>query len=147
MSPWNIYWNFYVPLVNKLEALHLGHNKLESAQEILSESREAITLLIPHVPYLKKLSLSYIHRIVPGEAVLLIKSLIDHNSLEKLVLHINGLGVKDYQALGKVLSSTNLKWLGISSDDTFPSEADALISGLCHNTTMIDTTQHQLALC
>ena len=125
-----------LPLVNKLEALHLGHNKLDSAQKILSESSEAIALMIPHLPHLKKLSLSYIHRIVPGEVVPLIESLISHNSLEKLVLHINGLGVKDYQALGKVLSSTNLKWLGISSDDTFPSEADALISGLCHNTTL-----------
>ena len=74
-----------LPLINKLEALYLGHNKLESAQEILSESREAIARLIPHVPYLKTLSLSYIHKIVPGEAVPLIESLIGHNSLDTSV--------------------------------------------------------------
>ena len=50
-------------LINKLEGLYLGHNTLATG------SCAAIAHLIPNLINLKRLSLSYLHKVDEGEAV------------------------------------------------------------------------------
>ena len=110
--------SFLKQLINKLETLNLVH-------------------LIPHVPHLKKLDLSYNPNIGQGGAVPLITSLTAHKSLEELGLGFTGIGVEDCQALSELLSSsTSLKKLDISDNDLPPEAVDLIISGLHHNTTL-----------
>ena len=115
--------------INKLETLNLRDNELDS------ESCAVLVHLIPHVPHLKKLYLSFNLNIGQGGAVPLMTSLTVHNSLEELLLDMTGIGVEDCQALSELLSSTSLKTLYISND--LPPEAvELIISGLHHNTTL-----------
>ena len=135
--------------INKLETLNLGLNHL------YSESCAVLTHLIPHVPHLKKLDLSYNRNIGQGGTVPLITSLTVHNSLETLRLDNTGIGKEDCQPLSELLSSsTSLKKLIIGIDHSdFNSDADSdyigwnytsllpeavqmIISGLHHNTTL-----------
>ena len=122
-------------LINKLGALDLSHNKLDS------ESCAVLAHLIPHMPHLKTLYLSGNHNIGQGGAVSLITSLKDHNSLEELVL--GKTGVENCRALSELLSSstTNLKKLDVGHtlgdrNALPPSAVELIISGLHHNTTL-----------
>ena len=118
-------------LINKLTALNLGHNKLDS------KSCKAIAHLIPHVPDLKRFCYSYTDRIVEIGTVQLIRSLKALKFLEKLELHISNISVEDCKALSELLSSsTSLNFLDITSlNDALPSEAvGPIITELCHNT-------------
>ena len=116
-------------VINKLKALDLGGNKLDS------ESCAVLAHLIPHMPHLKTLNLSYNHNIGQGGTVPLMTSLTTHNSLEELVLDWTGIGVEDCLALSKLLSSsTSLKELG--GNDLPPEAVELIISGLHHNTTL-----------
>ncbi len=127
----NYLLDFPKQLINKLETLDLGANNLDS------ESCETLANLIPHMPNLKKLSLSNNPSISPGGAVPLITSLITHNSLERLQLNKTGIGVKDSQALSKLLSSsTSLKKLNVSDNAFHPEAVELIISGLYYNTTL-----------
>ena len=125
----NCLLDFPKQLINKLETLDLGANNLDS------ESCETLANLIPHMPSLKKLSLSNNPYISPGGAVPLITSLITHNSPERLQLNKTGIGVKDSQALSKLLSlSTSLKKLNVSDNALHPEAVELIISGLYYNT-------------
>ena len=119
-------------LINKLETLNLSANKLDS------ESCASLANLIPHMPHLKELNLSNNPNIGQGGAVLLMASLTAHNSPDKLVLEMTGIGVEDCRVLSELLSSssTSLKQLYVGFND-LPSEAvELIISGLQHNTTL-----------
>ena len=123
----------YLPkqLRNKLEALSLSNNKLDS------ESCVTVACLIPHVPHLKILNLSDNHNIGQRGAVPLITSLIDYNLLEELSLGKTGIGVEDCRALSELLSSsTSLKKLDISRNGLLPEAVELIISGLHHNTSL-----------
>ena len=129
-------------LINKLETLCL--NNIYGTLYVLRDninrlnSRSCVTLahLIPNIPHLKKLNLANNPAIGQGGAVPLITSLTAHSSLEELSLHNTGTGVKDCQALSKLLSSsTSLKKLSISLH-LLPETLDLICSGLHHNTTL-----------
>ena len=80
--------------------------------------------------------------------VLLIRSLLTHNSLEKLNLYETAIGFEEYQALRELISSsTSLKTLYVGIND-FPSEAvDGLvISGLHHNGLIISGLHHNITI-
>ena len=72
-------------LINKLETLSLGSNKLDS---------EFLAYLTPHIPHLKKLDMSNNPNIGKRGAAPLMKSLTAHNSLEFLNLDRTGLPPK-----------------------------------------------------
>ena len=117
--------------INKLKVLDLSQNKLGS------ESCAVLACLIPHVPHLKKLDLSYSPNIGQRGAVPLITSLTGRNSLEELSLYDTGIGVEDCRALSELLSSsTSLRELNISSNHLPPEAVELIISGLQHNTTL-----------
>ena len=117
--------------INKLKALDLGENNLDS------ESCATLAHLIPHVLHLKKLNLSDNRNIGQGGAVPLMTSLTAHNSLEELELDKTGIGVEDCQALSELLSSsTSLKKLVIWGNTLPPEAVKLIISGLHHNTTL-----------
>ena len=121
--------------INKLKALNLGENELDS------ESCAVLAHLIPHVPHLKALNLfgNLINNpnIGQGGAVPMMISLTAHNSLEELELHNTEIGVEDCQALSELLSlSTSLKELNISWNALPPEAVELIISGLHHNTTL-----------
>ena len=121
-------------LVKKLETLSLLDNKLDPG------SCAALSHLIPHVPHLKKLLLSFNPNIGQGNAVPLIMSLTANKSvktLNELWLKNTRIGVEDCRALSQLLSSsTNLKELDIC-DNYLPAEAIGLVvSGLHQNTTL-----------
>ena len=139
----NLYWNditsegvkhllgFPKQPINKLKALNLSANKLDS------QSCAVLAHLIPHVPHLKKLNLSYNRNIGQGGTVPLMTSLTAHNSLEELKLCGTGIGVEDCRALSELLSlSTTLKELDISHNTLPPEAVELIISGLHHNTTL-----------
>ena len=120
-------------LMNNLGALNLYGNGLNS------ESCVTLSHLIPHMPHLKELNLSYNSDIGPGGTVPLIRSLTAQNSLEKLNLNNIGIGVEDCRALTELLSSsTSLKDLSIGGFPLFlrPEGVELIISGLRHNTTL-----------
>ena len=117
--------------INKLKALNLSYNKLDS------ESCTVLAHLIPHVPHLKKLKMSLNPNIGQGGTVPLITSLTAHNLLEELDLGITRIGVEDCQALSELVSSsTNLKTLYIWGNALSPEAVELIISGLHHNTTL-----------
>ena len=118
--------------INKLKALNLSANKLDS------ESCAVLAHLIPHVPHLKKLNLSNNPNGGQGGAVPLMTSLTAHNSLEELELGRTGVGVEDCQVLSELLSSssTRLKKLNIGGNDLSPAAVELIVSGLHHNTTL-----------
>ena len=123
-------------LINNLGTLDLSGNELNS------ESCVTIARLIPHMPLLKKLNLSYNVRIGPGGTVLLIRSLTSQNSLEELDLYCTAIDVEDCQALSDLLSlSTSLKDLNIGGDLP-PEGVEWIISGLHHNTTLKQLHMH-----
>ena len=129
-------------LINKLRVLNLSSNNLDS------EACSTLAHLIPHIPHLKVLNLSCNPNIGPGGAVLLIRSLLTHNSLEKLNLYETAIGFEEYQALRELISSsTSLKTLYVGIND-FPSEAvDGLvISGLHHNGLIISGLHHNITI-
>ena len=122
---------FSKQVINKLKTLSLVGNKLDS------EPCAALMHLIPHVPHLKKLDLSYNPNIGQGGTVPLITSLTSHNSLEKLVLEGTEIGVEDCQALSELLSSSRSpKKLNIGGNDLPPEAVELIISGPHHNTTL-----------
>ena len=117
--------------INNLKALNLSANNLDS------ESCAVLAHLIPHVPHLKKLNLSYNPNIGQGGTVPLITSLTAHSSLEELELGSTGIGVEDCQALSELLSSsTSLKELDIRRNTLPPEAVELIISRLHHNTTL-----------
>ena len=139
----NLWWNditsegvkhllsFPKQSINKLKALNLSANKLDS------ESCAVLAHLIPHVPHLKKLDLFNNLNIGQGGTVPLITSLTAHNSLEELELGATGIGVEDCRALSELLSlSTSLKKLEIGHNALPPEAVKLIISGLHHNTTL-----------
>ena len=117
-------------LMSNLGTLNLLSNNLNS------ESCVTLSHLIPHMPHLKELDLSYSFIIGPGGTVRLIRSLTAQNSLEKLNLIYTGIGVEDCRALSELLSSsTSLKDLNVGYDLP-PEGVELIISGLLHNTTL-----------
>ena len=129
--------SFPKQFINKLETLNLSVNNLDS------RSCTVLAHLIPHVPNLTKLNLSWKSNILgPGGAVPLITSMTAHSSL-KLQLYETGIGVKDCQALKELLSSsTSLKNLDIGYNDLPPEAIELIISGLHHNTTLQRLDMH-----
>ena len=120
-------------LRNKLEALNLSNNKLDS------ESCGTLARLIPRVPNLKRLDLFSNPNIGQGGAIPLMTSLKlkAHHSLEWLSLGKTRIGVEDCQALSKLLSSsTSLKMLDIGGNDLPPEGVELIISELSHRTTL-----------
>ena len=146
--------NFPKQLINKLEVLYLDNwfslfYISDHINRLNSESCAILTHLIPHVPHLKELYLSDNPAIGQGGAVSLITTLTTLNSLEKLSLHNTGTGVKDCQALSKLLSSsTSLKKLSISFNDLPPDTVELIFSGLHHNTTLesLDISDSNISL-
>ena len=124
--------DFPKQLINKLETLNLSANKLDS------ESCATLANLIPHMPHLKELNLSNNPNIGQGGAVPLMTSLTAHNSPDKLVLEMTGIGVEDCRALSELLSSssTSLKQLYIGHNDLPPEAVELIISGLEHNASL-----------
>ena len=117
--------------INKLKALNLSTNKLDS------ESCAVLAHLIPHVPHLKKLYLFDNPNIGQGGTVPLMTSLTAHNSLEELELYSTGIGVEDCLALSELLSlSTSLKKFEIGYNALPPEAVELIISRLHHNTTL-----------
>ena len=117
-------------LINKLETLDLSANNLDS------KSCGALAHLIPHVPHLKRLNLSW-NSFGQGGTVPLVTSLTTHNSLEELLLNRTGISVKDCRALSELLSSSSsLKKLDIGGNNFPPAAVELIISGLQHNTTL-----------
>ena len=116
-------------LINKLETLVLRDNRLDSYTSLAH--------LIPHVPHLKKLDLSYNHNIGKGGTVPLMTSLTAHDSLEWLDVKRTGIDVEDCRVLSELLSSSsNLKELDIWGNALSPEAVELIISGLHHNTTL-----------
>ena len=129
-------------LINKLQTLSLRQNKLDS------ESCAVLAHLIPHVPHLKWLDLSFNRNIGQGGTVPLVMSLTAHHSLE-LLLERTGIGMEDFQALGGLLSSsTSLKELDISHNDLPPDGTCQLASALCTNDTLqeLDLSCNQIGV-
>ena len=123
--------DFPTHLIDGLESLYLDRNNLNSG------ACTALAHFIPHIPHLKRLSLSDNPAIGQGGAVPLISSLTAHNSLEQLFLDNTEIDVKDCQALRKLLSlSKSLKELSIDDNDLRPEAIELIISGLHHNTTL-----------
>ena len=117
-------WSFPKQLISKLKTLNLSANKLDSAPLV-------------HLPHLKKLNLSGNPNISQGGAVLLMISVIAHDSLEELWLYKTGIGVKDCRGLSEILlSSTSLKMLNISHNHLPLEAVELIISGLHHNATL-----------
>ena len=120
--------------VKKLETFSLLDNKLDS------ESCAALSYLIPHVPHLKKLLLSFNPNIGQGKAVPLIMSLTANKSvrtLNELWLSNTGIGVEDCRALSQLLSSsTSLKELDIRCNNLPPEAVELVVSGLYQNSTL-----------
>ena len=120
--------------VKKLETLSLLDNKLDS------ESCAALSYLIPYVPHLKKLLLSFNPNIGQGNAVPLIMSLTANKTvktLNELWLSNTGIGVEDCRALSQLLSSsTSLKELDIRCNNLPPKAVELVVSGLLQNTTL-----------
>ena len=120
---------FPMKLMNNLGTLNLRSNNLNS------ESCVTLSHLIPHMPHLKELDLSYNNDIGPGGTVWLIRSLTVQNSLEILDLFYTGIGVEDCRALSELLSSsTSLK--DLAACNLPPEGVELIISGLHHNTTL-----------
>ena len=124
--------SFPKKLINKLETLDLASNVFDS------EFCVTFANLIPHMPQLKKLNLSYNPRIGQGGAVPLITSLTaQNNSLEELLLILTRIGVEDCRALSELLSSsTSLKKLNIGNNALPPEAVELIINGLDHNTSL-----------
>ena len=123
-------------MINKLETLTLRQNRLDS------ESCTTYVNLIPHMPHLKIIRLSD-NPIGQGGTVPLMTSLTAHNSLEELLLDKTGIGVEDCRALSELLSSTSLKKLDISHNTLSPEAVELIISGLHHNTTLMELAANE----
>ena len=122
---------FPMQLIHKLETLALSQNQLNS------KSWSVLAHFIPCMPHLKVLDLSYNSSGSQGGALLLIRSLITHNSLEEFYLHRTEIGTEDCQALSELLSSsTTLNTLGIGVNHLPPEAVGLIITGLDHNTTI-----------
>ena len=116
-------------LINKLETLDLQGNMLDS------ESNATLSNLIPHLPHLKILKLSYNY--FNKGAVPLTTSLTAHNLLEELSLSFVAIGVEDCRALNKLLSSsTSLNELNVDSNFLTPKAVELIICGLNQNITL-----------
>ena len=123
--------SFPKQLLNKLKALDLCHNKLDS------KSCETLARLISHMPHLKKLELSFNPNIGQGGTIPLITSLTTHNSLNRLVLCNTGIVVNDSKALCELLSSSlSLKELDVRFNELPSKAVELIINGLRHNTTL-----------
>ena len=124
--------SFPKQLLNKLKALNLGRNKLDS------KSCETLARLISHMPHLKKLELSFNPNIGQGGTSPLITSLTTHNSLNRLVLCNTGIVVNDSKALCELLSSSlSLKELDIQFNELPSKAVELILNGLRHNTTLV----------
>ena len=122
---------FPMQLIHQLKTLALSQNQLNS------KSCSTIARLIPHMPHLKVLDLSYNSSVGPGGAVSLIRLLVAHNSLEELYLHSTEIGVEDCQALSELLSSSSsVNTLGVGVNHLPPEAVGLIINGLDRNTTI-----------
>ena len=118
------------------EAKHSGHiSVMDMILNKITSTGLNQLLKIPELMKLRKLDLSG-NPLDKGGAVSLLNSPLVHN-LEELSLAGTGIGVEDFQALSKLLSSSpTLQMLHIGHNDLPPEAVELIITGLKNNTVL-----------